>query len=373
MLPSHQELINAFGQSDPAYDGIFYVAVRTTGIVCRPSCKPPRKPLLKNVEFYATIEEALHQGYRPCKLCRPDEHSAKKPDWVERLIARSLAAPEQSISDDELRQMGIEPTRLRRFFVKHYGTTFRRWQRQLQMSAALGNLRKGNSVTDVTIEQGYESPSGFGSAFRKTFGHSPKQGKNMDCIVTTWIHTPIGDIQLGASSKGLCFLEFDDPTRLASQLNALEKSIGMNAVAGMNQHLEQAKEELSAYFAGSLQNFSLTLHYQGSSFQQQVWGELQRIPYGETRSYEDIARAIGNPKAVRAVGTTNGLNRIAIIIPCHRVVNKGGTLGGYGGGLWRKRLLLALEQGKQIEQQQSNSIDNNSHHSLPLFAEEAHR
>ena len=162
-----------------------------------------------------------------------------------------------------------------------------------------------------------------------------------------WIESPLGPLIAGATEEGVCLLEFTDRRKLEAQLQTLRRRFKVHIVPGENAHLQQLKRELVDYFAGRLQQFRVPLIYPGTPFQEQVWSELLRIPYGETRSYEDMARSIQNPGAVRAVGHANGSNRIAIVIPCHRVVNKGGKLGGYGGGLRRKQFLLDLERGKR--------------------------
>ena len=152
-----------------------------------------------------------------------------------------------------------------------------------------------------------------------------------------------------ATSRGVCLLEFTDRRMLEAQLTTLGRRLKLPLVPGEHATLERLKLELAEYFAGKRHAFEVPLHVDGSPFQERVWRELLRIPYGETRSYQDVAVEVGSPDAVRAVGTANGMNRIAIVIPCHRVVNKGGKLGGYGGGLWRKQRLLGLEQGQPIE------------------------
>lgn len=162
-------------------------------------------------------------------------------------------------------------------------------------------------------------------------------------FVVTRVLTPLGPLVAGATDEGLCLLEFADRPMLETQIKRLRKYMGCAVTPGSNHHIEQVERELAEYFAGDRTAFDVALVVPGTDFQKQVWSALQRIPYGETCSYEDIARAIDNPKAMRAVGRANGDNRIPVVIPCHRVVRADGTLGGYGGELWRKRYLLQLE------------------------------
>ena len=173
--------------------------------------------------------------------------------------------------------------------------------------------------------------------------------RESDCIVITRIESPVGLLLAGANSDGLCLLEFTDRRLIETQLATVGRKFSSAIVPGENRHTEKLRGELEAYFAGGLTEFSLPLIYPGSQFQINVWSELLRIPYGETISYEELARRVGSPSAQRAVGHANGLNRIAIVIPCHRVVNKSGKLGGYGGGLWRKQFLLNLERRAESE------------------------
>src|SRR5262245_55069064 len=338
--PSQLEMERAFQRGDASYDGVFFVGVRTTGIFCRPSC-PARKPLPRNREYFGTTKEALFAGYRPCKRCRPMETNGQPPDWVARLLAEVEHNPTGRLRDANLRALAIDPSRARRYFNKHYGMTFQTYCRGRRMSAALQQIRNGARLDDVALGNGYESHSGFRDAFARTFGRPPGKSRRAGCIVTTWIESPVGPLLAGATEEGVCLLEFTDRRALEAQFAALRKSCHRPIVPGTNDHLIQLKDELKHYFAGELREFRVPLEYRGTPFQQAVWKQLRQIPYGETRSYEAIARAVGFPNAQRAVGRANGQNRIAIVIPCHRVVNKDGRLGGYGGGLWRKQLLLA--------------------------------
>ena len=251
---------------------------------------------------------------------------------------------EERIKDSELRRSGIDPFRVRRYFRKHYGMTFQAYCRARRMGAALDQLRRGASLDDVALGNGYESHSGFRDAFSRTFGRPPGTSHGLDCIVVSWQESPLGPLIAAANDRGICLLEFTDRRMLETQFRTLKKLFACAIVPGENAHLNQLRKELEKYFAGDLKQFSVPLVYPGTPFQERVWNELLRIPYGHTRSYEDVARRIGSADAHRAVGHANGTNRIAIVIPCHRVVNKDGKLGGYGGGLRRKQHLLDLEK-----------------------------
>jgi AraC family transcriptional regulator of adaptative response/methylated-DNA-[protein]-cysteine methyltransferase len=207
----------------------------------------------------------------------------------------------------------------------------------------LGSIRNGSKIDDAVFTSGYQSHSGFREAFAKTLGTTPAQGKDTDCILLSWLPSPLGPLVAGANSEGICLLEFTDRRMLETQFKTIRKRFGVAILPGSNAHLKQLDDELKRYFAGTLRKFTVKLTYPGTPFQENVWNELLTIPYGVTRSYQEMAKAVGTPKAVRAVGTANGKNRIAIVIPCHRVVNKSGKLGGYGGGLRRKEFLLKLE------------------------------
>jgi AraC family transcriptional regulator, regulatory protein of adaptative response / methylated-DNA-[protein]-cysteine methyltransferase len=348
-LPSTREMERAYKTRDTSYDGIFFLAVRSTGIFCRPSC-PARKPDPRNVQYYPSAREAIFAGFRPCKRCHPLDSNGATPAWISGLLARVERDPSARYSDTFLRSIGVDPSRARRFFLKNYGMTFQAYCRGRRLGKALEQIRRGVDLDDVALGYGYDSHSGFRDAFSRTFGNSPGRSRSTDCIVTAWIESPLGPILAGATSEGVCLLEFTDRRMLDAQFAVLRKHFDCAIVPGENQHIVQLRKELGEYFNGSRKQFTVKLVFPGSPFQERVWKELLRIPYGKTVSYEAIARRIGSPAAQRAVGHTNGLNRIAIVIPCHRVVNKSGALGGYGGGLWRKQKLLALEQGIGVNQ-----------------------
>ena len=343
--PNHTEMDRAFRNRDGSYDGIFYVAVRTTGVFCRPSC-PARKPLPENVEFFPTSREALFGGYRPCKRCEPLKAGGELPPWISTLLKRVEDDPSARIKDADLRASGIEPAKARRFFLNRFGMTFQAYCRARRLGKAFDEIKNGGRLDDVILGHGYESHSGFREAFFNRFGKPPGKTRGDGYIRIAWMETPLGPMAAGATARGICFLEFTDRRMLEVQLETLSRRFDLSIVPGENEIVARLRRELERYFSGRLKRFSVPLEYPGTEFQVRVWRALLDIPFGETRSYEDVARALGMPGAVRAVGHANGLNRIAIVIPCHRVVNKNGELGGYGGGLWRKKHLLALEQGE---------------------------
>jgi AraC family transcriptional regulator of adaptative response/methylated-DNA-[protein]-cysteine methyltransferase len=336
----------AYLRSDPSYDGVFFLAVRTTGVFCRPTCGA-RKPLPVNVEYYATPREALFAGYRPCKRCNPLAAIGEPPGWLSRLLAGVERDPARRFTDADIRDLEVDPARVRRYFRKSYGMTFQAYCRGRRLGTALEQIRKGEKLDDVLLGFGYGSHSGFRDAFTKTFGTPPGKAHGTGCITVAWIESPLGPLIAGATERHLVLLEFTDRRMLESQFAALRRLFRLPVVPGENRVLGQLRRELAEYFAGKRKEFRVPVNFPGSGFQQRVWAELQRIPFGKTIAYEELARRVESPRGQRAVGTTNGLNRIAIVVPCHRVINKNGALGGYGGGLWRKQALLELERGER--------------------------
>ena len=339
-LPSRQEMERAFLDSDASFDGLFFTGVRTTGIFCRPSC-PARKPLPRNIEFFPTVKEAMFAGYRPCKRCHPTENAA--PEWVRDLL-KDVEASAVRITESSLRQRGLDATRVRRYFLRKYGMTFQAYCRARRLGRSFETIKAGGTIDAAVFDAGFQSHSGFRSAFARIFGNPPAQANRGACIRMAWIETPLGPMLAGATDAGICLLEFTDRRMLETQFDVLRKRFALPVIPGETASVEQLKAELAEYFAGERREFAVPFTFPGTDFEQRVWNQLLKIPYGETRSYQELARTLGQAGASRAVGTANGKNRIAILIPCHRVVNHNGELGGYGGGLWRKRLLLELEQ-----------------------------
>lgn len=343
-MPPEAEMWDAFMARDPEYDGVFFTAVRTTGIFCRPTCAA-RKPRRENVFFYATTGDALFAGYRPCKRCRPLEPAGRTPDWVRAAIAVVEDDPARRWRDRDLRAEGLDPVRLRRWFKAHHGMTFHAYQRARRLGRALGQLSMGDDIARTAYRNGYESLSGFSEAVRRLAGDSPGELRDRRVVHVTRIPTPLGAMFAGTTEDTLCLLEFADRRMLETQLERVARQLDAVLVPGETDVTRQTAGELRGYFAGELTEFTIPLEPGGSAFRRMVWDELRTIPFGKTRSYAEQATRIGRPEAVRAVARANGDNRIAIIIPCHRVIGSEGNLKGYGGGLWRKRRLLDLEQG----------------------------
>ena len=342
MLPD-SEMWAACERRDESYDGLFVLAVKTTSIFCRPTCAA-RSPKRANVEFFATGRDALTAGYRPCKRCRPMDVPGKAPNWVQRLIDRVDESPESRIRDADLRAMNVDPARARRFFNDHYGMTFQAYQRARRLGSAKRYLQSGDDLTRTGFSHGFESLSGFRDAFVRLFGAPPGKARTQECLYIDWMSSPIGPFIAGATDHGVCLYEFADRHALETQIASVRKRFKLPALPSRNEHIEQLDAEMSEYFDGTRQHFSVPLDTRGTEFQERVWRGLRDISYGETWSYMQLAEHIGRVGGQRAVGRANGQNRIPIIIPCHRVVRADGTLCGYGGGLWRKKWLLEHEQ-----------------------------
>lgn len=346
LMPKRSEMLAAFSRRDASYDGVFITAVKTTGIFCRPTCRA-RKPLPGNVEFFARPKEALLAGYRPCKLCRPMTGGYSTPEWADLLMKEVDRDPARRWTDSDLRDMALDPGTVRRWFRNHHGMTFHAYHRARRLGMALGRIQSGDKLSQAGYGHGFESDSGFRDAFSRLFGEPPGRSRNLTTAWFARIRSPLGTMIAGATEEGICLLEFADRRMLETQLSRVRGQLGLAAVPGEHPHLEALEAELEEYFAGRLTEFTVPLVIKGTPFQESVWTQLKRIPYGETVDYGSIASAIDRPGAVRAVGRANGDNRLAILLPCHRVVGRDGTLTGYGGGLWRKRRLLELEGGME--------------------------
>jgi len=343
MMPSPETMYRALVRRDSTFEGVFVVGVKTTHIFCRPAC-PAKKPKPEHVEFFSLPREALHAGYRPCKRCNPSLSIARPPELVRRLRDAVEHSVGGKISGADLGAMGIDPSTARRQFQRYYGMTFFAYHRARRMGLALHEVRNGESVIGAQIESGFNSASGFHNAFRQLFGAPPSKGKEIDCMLARWVETPLGAMVAVADERGLRLLEFVDRRGLENEINTLRRRTGCVILPGRNSHLDAMVSQLQEYFQGSRMRFTVPLVPSGSAFEESVWERLRKIPAGETRSYSELAKAVGKPAAVRAVGRANGKNCMSIVIPCHRVIRSDGNLCGYGGGIWRKQWLIEHER-----------------------------
>jgi AraC family transcriptional regulator of adaptative response/methylated-DNA-[protein]-cysteine methyltransferase len=342
-LPTPRTMYRALSRRDAAYEGVFFTAVKTTGIFCRPTCKAKR-PRAENVEFFPTVNEALHGGYRPCRLCRPMDTTKPVPPLVERLRRAVEATDDGRVTDKELTAMGVEPTTARRQFKAYHGMTFHAYQRARRMGLALRDVKSGKPVIEVQHQRGYESTSGFREAFARVFGAPPRDGRGAACLLARRLETPLGTMLALADDSGLRLLEFVDRRGLERELIQLRRRLKCSIVPGHHAILDEIAKQLANYFAGNTLAFDVPLAPVGSEFQLRVWAELQRIPAGRTRSYTEMAARISLANGRRAVARANGSNMLALVIPCHRVIRADGDLCGYAGGVWRKQRLLEHER-----------------------------
>ncbi len=349
-LPSVDAMWRAFAARDATFDGVFFTGVTSTRIFCRPTC-PARKPKRENVEFFAAADDAMYAGFRACLRCRPMDQG-DKPALVAKLVRLIEDDPASRIREGELPGMGIDPSTARRQFQRYFGMTFQAYARARRMGAALAQVRnakyakntKGGSVLDQQLDAGFDSPSGYREAFAKLFGERPSNARAVNVMVSRWLETPLGPMLAIANDDGIQVLDFVNRRGLEREITRLRARTKCVVLPGAHPHLDHAAREIAEYYRGQRQQFTLTLAVRGTDFQRAVWAQLLAIPPGQTRSYAAIAKALGQPTAVRAVARANGDNYRAIVIPCHRVIGSDGSLTGYGGGLARKQWLLDHEQ-----------------------------
>ena len=338
---SESQKYHIFAARDESYSGAFIVGVRSTGIYCRPGC-PARTPRAHNCEYFDTSDAARSAGYRACKRCHPDTPFTPPSDYVEAALALLKQAPSKVWREQDVTDQGWDNSTLRRQFQKRFGMTFLAYARAQRLKVAAESLGCGESVINAQIDAGYESASGFRAAYKAQFGAAPSQSDRLPLYVD-WIDTPLGRMISIADEQALYLLEFTDRKNMQGQMARLMRYSGRPMRVGHTDIFDQIRAELKAYFKGELQRFATPIMVSGTVFQSRVWQALIDIPYGQTRSYAQLAVDIGSEKAVRAVASSNARNALAIIIPCHRVIGKDGSMTGYAGGVGRKIKLLTLE------------------------------
>lgn len=323
---------------DRRFDGAFVTGVHSTGIYCRPSC-PARAPHRKNVRFYATPQDAASAGLRPCKRCSPDTQSAE-----EACVLAAIAAirHQGAMTLDQLADLtGYAPTHFQRLFKRTVGLSPAAFARALREERVKQGLSRGLGVTEALSEAGYGGSEQFYAETKGRLGMKPSdwsRGGAGRVIHWAVLPTSLGPMLVAATDKGVCCLAFGEGE---AELRArFPRADLVPAGEAFRDLFAQVVEAVEQPGPGSA---AIPLDIHGTAFQQRVWEELRRIPHGETRSYGELAAALGNPKASRAVGGANGANNIAVLIPCHRVIAADGTLGGYAYGLEIKAELLKRE------------------------------
>ncbi|HXI98894.1 MAG TPA: bifunctional DNA-binding transcriptional regulator/O6-methylguanine-DNA methyltransferase Ada [Gemmatimonadaceae bacterium] len=338
-------------QRDASADDRFLYAVTTTGIYCRPSC-PSRRPKRDNVAFFSSAAAAEEAGFRACQRCRPNR--AKTPN---RAIERAREYIDTHIADlGEERitlellgeQSGLSPYHLQRKFKEIVGLTPAQYVRARKSELLKGELKRGETVSRATFGAGYGSSSRVYGDSDKRLGMTPatyRRGGAGAHIEYVTARTSLGILLVGATDRGVCAVT------LGNDVKSLEGALELEYPAATRTHVSHPSSSLRAWVADIIEvvdsdrvRLDIPFDIQASAFQWKVWRELQKIPFGETRSYGEIANAIGAPKAVRAVASACANNRAAVIIPCHRVVRQNGELGGYRWGLERKQRLIEKER-----------------------------
>ncbi|CEO17559.1 Methylated-DNA--protein-cysteine methyltransferase [Rickettsia monacensis] len=287
----------------------------------------------------------MHASYRPCQRCKPLSHPCEVSDLVCTLVNAIELNPAKRWKDSDFDELSVDASTARRQFKKRFGMTFVEYVRARRMGIAMKQIRMGESVINTQIDMGYESSRGFRDAFSKIMGGPPtKFNLYLNILKAAWLDTPLGAIIAISDEKLLYLLEFVDRRGLELEIERLRIKTKSAIIPGSTEPILMIEEELKFYFTGTLQKFNTPIYLLGSEFQKMAWQELINIPYGETRSYLNQAKALGKPTSYRAVANANGMNQLAIIVPCHRIINSNGELGGYGGGLHRKKWLIEHER-----------------------------
>jgi AraC family transcriptional regulator of adaptative response/methylated-DNA-[protein]-cysteine methyltransferase len=331
---------------DASSDGRFVYAVATTGVYCRPSCRS-RRPLERNVRFFALPDQAEAAGFRACRRCRPRQLADRKDSVrVERVRAYLESHTESSVSLAQLAQVvGLSPFHLQRLFKRAMGVTPKQYQQARRTQRLKARLREGSSVARAAYEAGYGSSSGAYEDVAGRLGMTPtayRKGGAGVRIRYAIEPSPLGQVLVAATDHGICSVALGaDPNALTAELR---REFPRAELEPARADLHTWVEAIVRHLSGNRTRPALPLDLQATAFQMRVWKALQSIPYGATRSYRQIAVAIGSPSAARAVAGACARNPVAVLIPCHRVVREDGSLGGYHWGLERKRQLLAQER-----------------------------
>jgi AraC family transcriptional regulator, regulatory protein of adaptative response / methylated-DNA-[protein]-cysteine methyltransferase len=331
---------------DARSDGQFVYAVSTTGVYCRPTC-PSRRPLRGNVAFFAGPDEAEAAGYRGCRRCHPRSAQSAAARAVEQARGLLDASDDRRVTLDVLaRAVGLSPFHLQRTFKRLTGVTPKEYAAARRAERLKTRLRKGDTVSRATYEAGYGSNSRVYEKAHAQLGMTPatyRRGGHGIHIRYTIVDSALGRLLVGATEQGVCAVTMGDEER--SLEAALRQEYPKATLERTDEMLGGWVEAIVRQLEGTSASLSIPTDVEGTAFQRRVWKALREIPAGETRSYSEVAASIGSPTSARAVARACATNRVAVVIPCHRVVRQGGALGGYRWGLERKKRLLEREKG----------------------------
>jgi AraC family transcriptional regulator, regulatory protein of adaptative response / methylated-DNA-[protein]-cysteine methyltransferase len=339
-----QQFWQAVVDRDPRYSGKFFYGVRSTGIYCRPDC-PSRRPKREMVAFFLSLEDAEESGYRACKRCNPKEIAGPVIERVTR--ACLLIEKEGAISLSELsRRLDVSPYHLQRTFKAVTGVSPRQYAAGLRGSQLKDHLRDGMSVSSAQYEAGYGSSSRLYEDAKSRMGMTPgtyqKGGKDMNIRFSIVPDSMVGKMLVASTDRGICALSFGDTEE--ELIRSLAAEFPSADITRDDESVDTLVRPVLEHLAGRRPRLDLPLDVQATAFQRLVWEELRRIPYGETRTYTQVAGAVGKPGAVRAVASACAKNPAALVTPCHRVVRSDGSLAGYRWGIQRKEALLHQEK-----------------------------
>lgn len=344
--PNESMLWQAVQNRDPNYNGRLFYGVRSTGIYCRPTC-PSRRPRRDGVAYFNTCDEAEAAGFRACRRCNP-RGAAPAAELVSK-ACRLLEASDEPLKLNELAErLHVSPYHLHRTFKAVTGLTPRQYAAGLRVEALKSELRGGATVTDATYEAGFNASSRMYEAARRILGMKPSTyrngGKDME-IQYTITETPLGRMLVAATGRGVCAVTFgDDDAELDRALRDEYPAAAVTHCPIPAGEMAAWIDTLQKHLLGKRPNLDLPLDVQATAFRLRVWEALRQVPYGQTRTYTQLAEAVGQPNAVRAVASACAANPTALLTPCHRIVRSDGSLGGYRWGLHRKQTLLDKEK-----------------------------
>jgi len=347
MMPAPQEKWwEAVLARDANQDGQFFFAVSTTGVYCRPSC-PAKRPRRQNVAFYRRPEDAEKAGYRACLRCKPKSASGNPQTATVKEMCRYIEQHlDEPVTLERLAKVfGQSPFHLQRTFKKTLGITPRAYADSCRMGLLKRNLQAGRSVTHALYDAGYSSSSRLYERTASQLGMTPdkyRRGAIAATIRYTCTNSPLGRMLVAATDKGICAIQFADTDDELTE--GLKREFPFAVRKREDASMRSWTNTVLRQVSGHKTNRSLPLDIQATAFQRRVWDHLQSLPFGTTQSYGEVAKAIGRPTAARAVARACASNRIAVAIPCHRVVREDGEMGGYRWGVERKKALLQMEQ-----------------------------